>query len=113
MGDRVYVYMPAERLGKAYKFARPFKGPYRILTMFDNGAEVKLIEKLQTHPIRVALNRVRRCPHEIPISDKPRTNERGKDCDELEPVSPKSIPPEPVTDDSAPVVKPPSSSHTN
>ena len=56
VGDHVYVYMPAEHLGKAYKSARHFKGPYRILAMFDNGAEVKLIEKPKTHPIRVAQN---------------------------------------------------------
>ena len=47
VGDRVFVYMPVECLGKAYKFVRPFKGPYHILKMFDNGAEVKLIEKTQ------------------------------------------------------------------
>ena len=47
VGDRVFVFMPAERLGKSHKFARPFKGPYRILAMFKNGAEVKLIESPQ------------------------------------------------------------------
>ena len=29
-GDRVFVYSPAERCGKAYKFAHLFKGPYRV-----------------------------------------------------------------------------------
>ena len=42
-GDRVYVHMPADCPGKAYKFARPFKGPYRIVRLFANGAEVKLV----------------------------------------------------------------------
>ena len=28
-GDRVFVFMPAEKGGKAYKFAKHFKEPYR------------------------------------------------------------------------------------
>ena len=55
-GDRVYVHMPADCLGKAYKFARPFKGPYQIIRLFANGAEVRLISKPQAGTIRVALN---------------------------------------------------------
>ena len=71
VGDRVFVLMPAKRLGKAHKFARPFGGPYRIVAMCENGAEVKLIDKPQSDAIRVALNRVRRCPVEIPDSESP------------------------------------------
>ena len=37
-GDRVLVYSPTERSGKAYKFACPFKGPYRIMKMLPSGA---------------------------------------------------------------------------
>lgn len=33
VGDRVFVYHPAERWGKAYKFSSPFVGPYRVLTL--------------------------------------------------------------------------------
>ena len=69
VGECVFVYMPTERLGKAHKFARPFRGPYRIMNLFDNGAEVKLIEKPQAGTIRVALDRVRRCPYEIESTD--------------------------------------------
>ena len=28
IGDRVFVYMPAAKSGKAYKLSRPFHGPY-------------------------------------------------------------------------------------
>ncbi len=59
VGDRVFVYMPAERLGKAHKFARPFRGPYRIIALFENGAQVNLVDRPQAASIRVALNRVR------------------------------------------------------
>ena len=48
-GDRVFVYTPAEKLGKAYKFARPFKGPYRVKTVLDNGVELLQIESLVHH----------------------------------------------------------------
>ena len=42
-GDRVFVYSPAERSDKAYKFARPFKGPYRVVKMLPSGAELPMI----------------------------------------------------------------------
>ena len=76
VGERVFVYMPAEVRGKAYKFARPFRGPYRILRLFENGAEVRLIDKPKADSIRVALNRVRRCPPEI-------TDSMNKNNDEI------------------------------
>ena len=63
-GDRVFVYSPAERSGKAYKFAHPFKGPYRVLKLLPNGAELSLVAEPNRPTIRVALNRLRR-PKEI------------------------------------------------
>ncbi len=71
VGDRVFVFMPGEKLGKAHRLARPFKGPYRIVAMYDNGAEVKLIDKPRNPTIRVALNRVRWCPSEIQDTEPP------------------------------------------
>ncbi len=32
VGERVFVYMPGAKATKAYKFARAFHGPYRIVT---------------------------------------------------------------------------------
>ena len=40
VGDRVMMYFPSKRLGKAYKFCRPFRGPYHMDKVFPNGAEV-------------------------------------------------------------------------
>ena len=71
IGDRVFVYMPAAKRGKAYKFAKPFSGPYRIVSLYNNGAEVQLIAKPRSETIRVALNRIRRCPKEIPGVPEP------------------------------------------
>ena len=37
VGDRVFVYMPTAKATKAYKFARPLHGPYRIIEQSDTG----------------------------------------------------------------------------
>ena len=55
VGDRVFVYMPAAKATKAYKFARSFHGLYRIIEQSDTGVVVSLIDKQQAEPIRVAL----------------------------------------------------------
>lgn len=58
-GDRVFVYMPALKANKIYKFAKPFEGPYRVLTTYDNGAEVRLVDQPSAESIRVAMDRLR------------------------------------------------------
>ena len=58
--------MPGDVQGKAWKFARPFHGPYRILELTLTNASVHLVDKPQNIPIFVSLDRVRRCPKEIP-----------------------------------------------
>ena len=65
IGDRVFVHMPEVR-GKAWKFARPFHGPYRILELTPINASVRLADRPQDIPIFVSLDRVRRCLEEIP-----------------------------------------------
>ena len=50
----------------AYKFARPFYGPYRIIEQNEFGVVVWPVDKPQSEPIRVAYDRIRRCPDEIP-----------------------------------------------
>ena len=59
------VYFPSECLGKAYKFSRPFRGPYQVIKLFPNGAEVTSLDDHKTQNIRVALDRVRCCPKEL------------------------------------------------
>lgn len=65
VGDRVFVYTPSEKTGKAYKFACPFIGPYKVLELYDNGVKLMRISKPNSQPIRVALNPVRLCPAEV------------------------------------------------
>ena len=65
VGDRVFVYMPTLKSGPAYKLACPYKGPYRVLELFPNGADIILVDRPGSTTIRVALNRLRRCPVEM------------------------------------------------
>ena len=50
--------MPAAKATKAYKFARPFHGPYRITAVHNTGVEVRPVDRLQENTIHVALYRV-------------------------------------------------------
>ena len=77
VGDRVFLFKPALKSGKAYKFAKPFQGPYRILKMFENGAEIQLVDKPRAESIRVALNRLRACPTELCAPSGDDEEERG------------------------------------
>ena len=64
-GERVFVFMPAVKSGKAYKLARPFHGPYRVVRVVENGVEVRPVHQPNANPMQVALNRVRKCPLEV------------------------------------------------
>ena len=60
-GDRVMVFMPAERKSKTWKLSRPFHGPYRVLHATDTNVEVRLIDHPEDDTMFVHLNRVHRC----------------------------------------------------
>ena len=51
VGDRVMVYMPGEVKGKAWKFARPYHGPYRLLSITPTNAEVRLIVQMKSRSL--------------------------------------------------------------
>ena len=65
IGDRVMVYMPGSVKGKAWKFARPYHGPYRVLAVTPTNVEVKLVDQPKEPSIFVSIDRVRRCPNEM------------------------------------------------
>ena len=69
VGDRVFVCMPAMKTGPLRKLSRPYKGPYRVISTYPNGVKVHPINQPRAEAIRVALNRVRRCPEEIQDCD--------------------------------------------
>lgn len=68
VGDRVMVHMPHEATGKAAKLARPYFGPYRIVSITSTNAEVRLVDKPDEPTIFVSLSRVRPCYSELPNS---------------------------------------------
>ena len=83
-GDRVFLYVPSAKQGKAHKFARPFRGPYRIINLYDNGADIRPVDCPQQATTRVSLNRLRKCPKEISEPDGGPVLENatveGRDC---------------------------------
>ena len=60
------VYMPGDVSGKKWKIARPYHGPYRILSVTPTNAEVQLIESPSEPSLFVALGHLRRCYPELP-----------------------------------------------
>ena len=105
VGDRVFAFMPAMKTGPAYKLARPYKGPYRIMQLYPNGAELLLIDKPRSPPIRVALNRVRRCPEPVASSNpSPETDMAAADPHGPETVATTDNParPSPATEETDP-----------
>ena len=75
-GDRVFVFMPRTKQNKAYKFARAFHGPYRVKEAFETGVVVLPVDRPNQEPIRVAIDRVRRCPRQIPDVFWPSKNKK-------------------------------------
>ena len=60
------VYMPSALTGKAWKLARPYHGPYRVVSVT---VEARLIDTPDADTIFVAVNRVRHCyPEQTNIS---------------------------------------------
>ena len=65
VGDRVMVYMPGEVKGKVWKFARPYHGPYRLLSLTPTNAEVRLVDHPSEKSKFVPLDCVRSCYSEM------------------------------------------------
>ena len=65
VGERVFLHTPSLRSGPGYKFARPYQGPFRILELHSNGATLTNVHRPNASLLRVAMNRLRRCPVEI------------------------------------------------
>ena len=65
VGDRVMVYMSGEVKGKAWKFARPYHGLYRLLSLTPTNAEVRLVDRPSEKSKFVPLDRVRSCHPEM------------------------------------------------
>ena len=62
------VHMPGEVKGRAWKFSRPFHGPYRVIAVTPTNVEVKLVSRPDDQSIFVSLSRVRPCYAEMSAS---------------------------------------------
>ena len=54
--ETVFPYKPAAKSGKAYKFARPYYGPYRTVEITTNDAKICPIDSPNEEPVFVALD---------------------------------------------------------
>ena len=66
VGDRVLVHMPHEVRGNAWKFSRPFHGPYQVVSLTPTNAEVRLVDRPSDDSIFISLQRVCSCYDELP-----------------------------------------------
>ena len=82
VGERVMVYMPQEAQGKNHKLALPYHGPYRILEVQTNCLLLRPVDKPDMQAILVSMDRVTRCPKELPntswLGPKPKRNKTRK-----------------------------------
>ena len=65
VSDRVMVHFPSAAQGKAWKLARPYFGPYRIISLTPTNAEVQLVDQPDGETLFVALDCVRPCYAEM------------------------------------------------
>ena len=65
IGDRVMIHMPGQVQGRAWKFARPYFGPYEIVGVTPTNAEVRLLNHPTDPTIFVSLDRVQKCYEEM------------------------------------------------
>ena len=62
------VFFPTQVKGKAWKLARPYFGPYKMLSLTPTNAEVQLTHDSKSGSIFVTLERIHHCYYEM--SDK-------------------------------------------
>ena len=78
VGERVFLFKPAEKTGESRKLNRPYHGPYRIVEVTPNNASLCRVDKPHEEPILVALSRLRRCPEEVEDGFWPPGGNKGK-----------------------------------
>ena len=89
VGDRVIIFLPSVVTGKARKLARPYYGPYRVLSVKPTNIEARLVDKPDTDSIFVTVSRVWPCYPELsdaswtgPRKDRMRRRQADKAAEE-------------------------------
>lgn len=80
--------MPGGIKGKYWKFARSYRGPFRVVSVTPTNAEVVLVDRPNDDPLFMSLKRVRPCYEELSdtswtghwckISKEPDQNQRKR-----------------------------------
>ena len=65
VGDRVFLFKPSAKTGKAHKFARLFHGPFRVVETARNNTSIRPVDRPQAEPTLVSFDRLRTCPEGI------------------------------------------------
>ena len=76
VGDRVFLFKPADKTGPLRKFARPYHGPFRVVEMDVNTAKIRRVDRLEDDDILVAVDHLRHCPSEVPDAFWPSTKQK-------------------------------------
>ena len=66
VGDRVMVFMPHQTTGRSRKLVLPYYGPQRVLDVTSAGVSVRPVDRPDEEPILVNMDRVTKCPDELP-----------------------------------------------
>ena len=83
VGDRVFLFKPADKTGHLRKFARPYHGPFRVMEMDSNTARIRRVDRPEEDTILVALDRLRYCPTEVSDTFWPPSKRRSKKRDDM------------------------------
>ena len=79
VGERIFLFKPAERTGEKHKLARAYHGPYRVIKLTPNNAHIRRANRPEGEILLVALDRLKKCPDEVSDTywppDHPTTNQ--------------------------------------
>ena len=99
VGERVFLFKPAEKCGKTRKLARPYHGPYRVLELDTNTTRIRRVDRPQDDALLVALDRLRRCPVKVKDDFWPPDRRRKKSSQKKATVSSDTSPEDDLTEE--------------
>ena len=75
--------MPARKTGEERKLSSPHDGPYRVTEIWSTRAEVVRLGRHKSKPMRIALDRLRKCPEELVAAARLSNTVRQSDPDSV------------------------------
>ena len=65
VGERAFLFKPAEQMGEKRKLAGAYHGPYRAIKLTSNNAHIRRVDRPEDDLLLVALDRLKRGPDEV------------------------------------------------